>query len=148
MFRFPSNGMAHVNARSSEWRKNSHNVSIPFKQESAWQLQCHSIQKPKKPCFDSLQTGECLATTADPVSTVRRVMFPFPSNGNAQTKSCSSPHNLTGERLVSIPFKRESLYKAETWLHVGRWIFNVSIPFKRESLYKVDARLVVLQRRD
>ena len=64
-------------------------------------------------------------------------MFQFPSNGKAYPKSESTEDPGVLWRLVSIPFKRESLSKAECKCHgKSKKHSTVSIPFKRESLSK------------
>ena len=83
-FQFPSNGKVHCKFRDScDSDCNSGNVSIPFKRESALQvsrfhrINCHYN------CFNSLQTGKCIA---------RDVIENF----------------FQINMIVSIPFKRES----------------------------------------
>ena len=88
-------------------------------------------------CFNSLQTGKhsqsSLMRQFAPL--VRRISFNSLQTGKHSQRS----HRDTGFRpklQVSIPFKRESLYKG--WLcslalNIAK---DVSIPFKRERLYK------------
>ena len=72
------------------------------------------IISPSSHCFNSLQTGK-----------------PIQRNCNESWRSRRKP--------VSIPFKRESLSKAELRQIIDS-LARVSIPFKRESLSKVCVR--------
>ena len=49
----------------------------------------------------------------------------------------SIPKNVIRAELVSIPFKREGTWKAESPAAIDRITLNVSIPFKREGTWKV-----------
>ncbi len=62
-------------------------------------------------------------------------MFQFPSNGKVYSKTVPSCFTAFRAR-VSIPFKRESVFKGEPEQASKRGRFNVSIPFKRESVFK------------
>ena len=61
--------------------------------------------------------------------------FQFPSNGKAYTKIPYKSGSVWPTN-VSIPFKRESIYKEIYPIDCDR-VIAVSIPFKRESIYKV-----------
>ncbi len=114
------------------------------------------------PSFNSLQTGKHIQrfSRGGNVSSTS-VAFQFPSNGKAYTKIQVGVPKEIVEQFVSIPFKRESIYKGKSTprasssslkgfnsLQTGKHIqslFNfsffsvssdVSIPFKRESIYK------------
>ena len=87
-------------------------VSIPFKRESVFKGQCrwrrgNSIMA----SFNSLQTGKCIQRK--PVSTreLEDLEFQFPSNGKVYSKDNNSQHNRIVNAKVSIPFKRESVFK-------------------------------------
>ena len=60
--------------------------------------------------------------------------FQFPSNGKAYTKIPYKSGSVWPTN-VSIPFKRESIYKEIYPIDCDR-VIAVSIPFKRESIYK------------
>ena len=90
-------------------------VSIPFKRESIYKAPSkrsgypvseHRVSIPFK--RESIYKGK----RAHPRVLARR-KFQFPSNGKAYTKREKKEKLQTEEaRLVSIPFKRESIYKA------------------------------------
>ena len=140
-------------------------VSIPFKRESvfrdAWQGWGLAFQCKR---FNSLQTGKCIQrawksafTKADDEA------FQFPSNGKVYSekqKIYLSAHRRhlcfnslqTGKCIqsgtggpvqelydnVSIPFKRESVFRVAPRRHNGgSRESKVSIPFKRESVFRV-----------
>ena len=63
-------------------------------------------------------------------------MFQFPSNGKAYTKVKAATKITPRIRRVSIPFKRESIYKENLYGVKNTTGLSVSIPFKRESIYK------------
>ena len=89
-FQFPSNGKGDRKSQTHENRESEvEGVSIPFKRERVWQaaylLQATGM---RLTCFNSLQTGKCMAR---------------------QSKSAAGTP-LIG--FVSIPFKRESVFKA------------------------------------
>ena len=50
--------------------------------------------------------------------------------------------SLNSRQVVSIPFKRESIYKAFGFQSSSISTKKVSIPFKRESIYKVQNNVV------
>ena len=60
--------------------------------------------------------------------------FQFPSNG----KVYSEVHSfcLGERRWVSIPFKRESVFRASKEVLTTKNEIKVSIPFKRESVFR------------
>ena len=66
-------------------------------------------------------------------------MFQFPSNGKVYSKHAS---DLIADipYWVSIPFKRESVFK-DLFISAGIALLSVSIPFKRESVFKVKGGL-------
>ena len=63
-------------------------------------------------------------------------MFQFPSNGKVYSKLLRL-HYLAWDLVkVSIPFKRESVFKGELGKIKIERKTKVSIPFKRESVFK------------
>ena len=166
-------------------------VSIPFKRESLSKGRIRELVKSTEgKGFNSLQTGkpiQRIGTKSNATSTTIVLFqfpsngkaypkplgkspwkigktFQFPSNGKAYPKSRYSRTAVQRRVRVSIPFKRESLSKANHhespnraswekefqfpsngkaypkvlwWMHRPLRIRHVSIPFKRESLSKV-----------
>ena len=86
--------------------------------------------------FNSLQTGKPIQRNNGERAEQSARLFQFPSNGKAYPKNYCEKAGIDREQ-VSIPFKRESLSKANTMVDTmnGGEVY-VSIPFKRESLSK------------
>ena len=65
-------------------------------------------------------------------------MFQFPSNGKVYSKAENETLKDSLDDHVSIPFKRESVFKDDDDDDDGDDDDDdVSIPFKRESVFKV-----------
>ena len=115
LFQFPSNGKAYTKLYCSICRDTKiFNVSIPFKRESIYKVCGMSFDSETmiEVGFNSLQTGKHIQSK----STIRLnkgslKWFQFPSNGKAYTKEGIYIRIL--KWTVSIPFKRESIYKAD-----------------------------------
>ena len=73
--------------------------------------------------------------------------FQFPSNGKAYTKR-EQVATIRKHATVSIPFKRESIYKVPKNLRGEICNRSVSIPFKRESIYKGFIKMDLKNRAD
>ena len=73
-------------------------------------------------------------------------MFQFPSNGKVYSERSRNPPLPCRHKKVSIPFKRESVFRDEvspSSIFDGWWFITpVSIPFKRESVFRVRLGLV------
>ena len=136
-------------------------------------IQRRQTRLPVRPAasFHSLQTGKCIqsGTGRRCYRNVDHLSFPFPSNGKVysktengciqvrcrtcfnslQTGKCIQRNrqcgNGCGSQRVSIPFKRESVFKARKGL-VDMAAKLVSIPFKRESVFKEGADVIPLVR--
>ncbi len=115
-------------------------VSIPFKRESVFRVSMLSFLTRMKSCFNSLQTGKCiqrliLATSASAAAVTAQSFnslqtgkciqsrqsaafpntgphraFQFPSNGKVYSETGTTALDQTS--FVSIPFKRESVFRA------------------------------------
>ena len=87
--------------------------------------------------FNSLQTGKCIQSLRHS-HPKNRSLICFNS---LQTGKCIQSHQkslqLRVSVAVSIPFKRESVFKDAFRLHALCRRPHVSIPFKRESVFKV-----------
>ena len=117
--------------------------------------------------FNSLQTGKCIQRVLAAILVLVAVGFQFPSNGKVYSEDYNKARSEVGE-LVSIPFKRESVFRAvtdefltnnagefqfpsngkvyseyirEKDLKVGDRVY-VSIPFKRESVFRDMGRVI------
>ena len=113
-------------------------VSIPFKRESVFRVMesCVIGNYWMDTCFNSLQTGKCIQ---------RRSKYNEPKFYNSfnslQTGKCIQRAEYTGIPInvinpVSIPFKRESVFRVYLNLENPNEIDVVSIPFKRESVFR------------
>ena len=110
MFQFPSNGKVYSKVKSYT-ALGEHN----------WD------------CFNSLQTGKCIQRKHCARSVPAKERF-----NSLQTGKCIQRIDVNvnvTQKLVSIPFKRESVFKDNTWIPQGSDT-TVSIPFKRESVFK------------
>ena len=109
-------------------------VSIPFKRESALQVLCENHRPPSDLfCFNSLQTGKCIASWLTVYATPpdrSLVSIPFKRESGSQV---SYVERGNAETVVSIPFKRESGSQEKSENFERRNLTSVSIPFKRES---------------
>ena len=63
-------------------------------------------------------------------------VFQFPSNGKVYSKDGKGTKSIVW-KCVSIPFKRESVFKEKRRAVSSTPRSLVSIPFKRESVFKV-----------
>ena len=164
LFQFPSNGKVYSEARFCPiWTSITSTFQFPSngKVYSEY-IDVHQYSKCAESRFNSLQTGKCIQR--DVVISVGFgtliVEFPFPSNGKVyseeleisnvvkiesfnslQTGKCIQRSNqVSMDRLecyiVSIPFKRESVFRADLLMPYLRYE-QVSIPFKRESVFRV-----------
>ena len=136
-------------------------VSIPFKRESVFRVNgirrtdevfyfgFNSLQTGKciqrkspwqdeknyKLCFNSLQTGKCIQSLNKKCES-GELKFQFPSNGKVYSETGRVGTHATLE-TVSIPFKRESVFRVNSTLQIYRIRESqVSIPFKRESVFR------------
>ena len=114
-FQFPSNGKAYINQNAQQGLIPVLNsVSIPFKRESIYQRDGGRITDSFSGCgFNSLQTGKHISTLCVEYQKLLRI-----------------------QDVVSIPFKRESIYQHRKKRRVTELGQIVSIPFKRESIYQ------------
>ena len=162
-FQFPSNGKAYTKCMGRRKRSDRRGVSIPFKRESIYKgmEQERLIRKPTRSFnslqtgkhiqsllgieiwnleykgFNSLQTGKHIQSNAlKQVATFGLVGFNSLQTGK-HIQSAAAGGALLSALHVSIPFKRESIYKDISRPKSIRNYRNVSIPFKRESIYKV-----------
>ena len=139
-------------------------VSIPFKRESVFKVRRSIIASRKIfTSFNSLQTGKCIQRHFVKEADGVYLVFQFPSNGKVYSKTLLEKRPQGTRSLVSIPFKRESVFKDNrrsrdnrttsfNSLQTGKCIQSskrsidlmihnlVSIPFKRESVFK-DSRV-------
>ena len=136
MFQFPSNGKVYCKLELLKWQR-----------ITQWK------------CFNSLQTGKCIAREIEDVGSELTVGFPFPSNGKVY---CKSPNPLKQQKRKSFnslqtgtciarghsverPQVRTGFNSLQTGKCIASWasLFfgeregNVSIPFKRESVLQV-----------
>ena len=92
MFQFPSNGKVYSKSKQSgiPWVPTTDSVSIPFKRESV---------------FKEIASHEILEHLKE---------FQFPSNGKVYSKP-GGDQDFFGAKIVnvSIPFKRESVFKVK-----------------------------------
>ena len=159
-FQFPSNGKAYTKGYPKKTSQTYYYVSIPFKREgiskemmqilqmlarSGFQfpsngkaytksLSWYSTANRRQYCFNSLQTGRHIQSAIWNDPRTNDWKFQFPSNGKAYTKAFRFKRR-SEVVSVSIPFKREGIYKA--WMaDYARIPQRVSIPFKREGIYK------------
>ena len=86
--------------------------------------------------FNSLQTGKCIQSISVVDHLVMFRKFQFPSNGKVYSKRIYLRTTFFPCPLVSIPFKRESVFKVIN-IATNESEKRVSIPFKRESVFKV-----------
>ena len=133
MFPFPSSGKAHSDGDKIRVNLISVTVSIPFKRERTVRHKRSQRHTHSRNSFNSLQTGTHSQTRNHDFKEFDEKMFPFPSNGKAQ--SDYSPSRATRPSLcfVSIPFKREGTVRPRTRQNRARTAFIVSIPFKRKA---------------
>ena len=89
------------------------------------------------PSFNSLQTGKHIQSRT-PVfgDTPVDFKFQFPSNGKAYTKDLIGAIEC-GEIKVSIPFKRESIYKALSRLQPRGWGKRFQFPSNGKAYTKL-----------
>ena len=101
-------------------------------------IQSNGLRRPRSwsnLCFNSLQTGKC-------IQSFLHILYPnqLKSFNSLQTGKCiQRAEQLRLKRtrvLVSIPFKRESVFRENT-AQRNRERSRVSIPFKRESVFRV-----------
>ena len=88
-------------------------VSIPFKRESGSKAERFRVEDAQDDGFNSLQTGKRIQRAVIERNNVTVTEFQFPSNGKADPKKSwrwAIPDYLLE---ISIPFKRESVSKAE-----------------------------------
>ena len=162
-FQFPSNGKVYSESRrmgygcpEGIW------VSIPFKRESVFRdsakrvwtrrgkKRFNSLQtgkciqraketqgkQPWKYGFNSLQTGKCIQSESKQREKIAQKVFQFPSNGKVYSEWIFVASCTSIVFSVSIPFKRESVFRALT-TNGFKWVERrVSIPFKRESVFR------------
>ena len=91
MFQFPSNGKAYT---------------------KLYNLYKRRYTKCVYQSFNSLQTGKHIQSKRNWDKRLDKMQFQFPSNGKAYTKWSECESSSPVVRQVSIPFKRESIYKA------------------------------------
>ena len=115
LFQFPSNGKAYSKVWLQYAPTGGVGVSIPFKRESVFkELQRQIVYEFYiLDSFNSLQTGKRIQSS----TCILYIIYMY--------------------ILVSIPFKRESVFKEWWYYCYGRLFRRVSIPFKRESVFKV-----------
>ena len=111
-------------------------VSIPFKRESGFRgIIQMSVQDLYNSGFNSLQTGKWIQRLDKTVKASNAdAKFQFPSNGKVDSEKFN-PKVSRKLNLVSIPFKRESGFRAYLLCSKLSWK-TVSIPFKRESGFR------------
>ena len=111
-FQFPSNGKVY--SKKTAYTMHS-DLEERFQFPSNGKVYSKVAAKKTVPAtaaagFNSLQTGKC-------IQSLLQAMAAIP-------------------KKVSIPFKRESVFKAWYGEYAGRKVPVVSIPFKRESVFK------------
>ena len=116
-------------------------VSIPFKRESVFKaFFTDKVSRDEHYCFNSLQTGKCIQSDRVQAVPSDEERFQFPSNGKVYSKTAFETPRPFERSTVSIPFKRESVFKV-TAIAKEMQDSGVSIPFKRESVFKDGHRL-------
>ena len=144
VFQFPSNGKVDPkgNAVVPHWFSNVFQFPSNGKVYPKLKKILNTLSEMES--FNSLQTGKCIQRTSISQFLVRRRRFQFPSNGKVDPKS-EYGYGIRWSHGVSIPFKRESVFKARYYEFNRLNAEKVSIPFKRESVSKVDGVLVLEQ---
>ena len=87
-------------------------VSIPFKRESISKVELQLHGPLQDQSFNSLQTGKHIQRQQERNVNKTIMKFQFPSNGKPYPKAIA--HNAwdaLSQWKVSIPFKRERIYK-------------------------------------
>ena len=114
-------------------------VSIPFKRESVFKA-VRDLRRPwpRLPSFQFPSNGKVYSKSYG-YPFLRRWRF-WHSFNSLQTGKCiQSPLPSDGhfvDLFVSIPFKRESVFKVKEYGLIKAAEMTVSIPFKRESVFK------------
>ena len=119
-------------------------VSIPFKRESVFRARRHRphLAQSNQIRFNSLQTGKCIQSAGDvpPIeSELENVSIPFKRESVFRDLQSLQRHGTM--EFVSIPFKRESVFRDLQSLQRHGTMEFVSIPFKRESVFRADLKL-------
>ena len=67
---------------------------------------------PQRLGFNSLQTGKCIQSLiSSSVNALEKIAFQFPSNGKVYSEYYQVLSRERGDGSVSIPFKRESVFR-------------------------------------
>ena len=140
-FQFPSNGKVYSEISSNG--TGTANKVFQFPSNGKVYSELLIIESPEAPLqngFNSLQTGKCIQRNR----TNEETEADLESFNSLQTGKCiqsqeGSVFSEQGSDQVSIPFKRESVFRV-TRLETEAVIYKVSIPFKRESVFRVRGR--------
>ena len=140
MFQFPSNGKAYTKPpltqmSSSKWMRcfNSLQTGRHIQRQGMFKIgyvivgfnslqtgrhiqsRLFYLHQEQDARFNSLQTGRHIQREKRTrIAFNRLTKFQFPSNGKAYTKECGRHYRLRHCHKVSIPFKREGIYKGRT----------------------------------
>ena len=138
-FQFPSNGKVYSEISSGIRRYHPYGVSIPFKRESVFR---ESIVKSlsDESEFQFPSNGKVYSEIGYSLLKGTLSLFQFPSNGKVYSENLM-PENALTRSPVSIPFKRESVFRGYTAFRNGE-----DLEFQFPSNGKVYSELPTLTR--